>query len=57
MPMSRRTRAEHNKLIFEAQKIINGIGFRPNNNLIVANLAPITVTIQTDQTGDFFKCP
>ena len=53
MPMSRRTRVEHNKPIFKAQKIINGVRFRPNNSLIVANLAPITVTIQTDQIGVF----
>ena len=53
MPWSRRTRAEHDKQIFKVQKIISGVGVRPNTTFVVANLAPSTVTIQTDQTGDF----
>jgi hypothetical protein len=50
MPVSRRTRAEHDKRIFNVQKLISGVGFWPNTTFAVANLAPSTVTIQT---GDF----
>ena len=53
MPVSRRTRAEHDKPIFRVQKCIAGVGFRANGSFVMANLAPSTVTIQTDQTGDF----
>ncbi len=53
MPVSRRTRAEHDKQIFKVQKFISGVSVRPNITFVVANLAPGTITIQTDQTGDF----
>jgi hypothetical protein len=53
MPVRRRTRAEHDKRIFKVQKFISGVGFWPNIAFVVANLAPSTVTIQIDQTGDF----
>jgi hypothetical protein len=53
MHVSRRTRAEHTKPISKAQKIIDGVDFWPKGGFVVANLAPSTVTIQTDQTGDF----
>ena len=53
MPVSRRTRAEHDKPISKVQKFIDGVGFWTKGGFVVANLAPSTVTIQTDQTGDF----
>jgi hypothetical protein len=50
MPVSRRTRAEHDKPIFNVQKFIGGVVFKPKCGFVVAHLAYTTVTIQT---GDF----
>jgi len=50
MPVSRRTRAEHDKPIFRVQKIIAEVGFWANGSFVMAHQAPSTVTIQTDQT-------
>jgi hypothetical protein len=52
MPVSRRARAEHDNPISRAQKIIGGVAFLTKCDFVVANLAPSTAAIQTDQTGD-----
>jgi hypothetical protein len=46
-------RAEHDKPISNSQKIIGDVFSQQKYGFVVANLAPITVTIQTDQTVDF----
>jgi hypothetical protein len=53
MPVSRRTRAEHYKPIFNVRKLIGGVGFKPNHAFVVANLTLSIITVQTDQLGDF----
>ena len=53
MPVSRRTRAEHDRPIFRVQKFIGGVGFWSKGGFDMANLAPSKVTIQTDQTREF----
>jgi hypothetical protein len=53
MPVSRRTRAEHDKPISKVQKFIDGVGFWSKGSFVMAYRAPSKVTIHTDQTRDF----
>jgi hypothetical protein len=54
MPVSRRTRAEHDKLIFRVQKFIAGVGFQPKCSFVVAHLA-FTTRVQSPYKLEIFQ--